>query len=82
MKIVISAITQDHLNAIRLGMISTYFRESFREGTYRFKRGSDQVTQSLEMAHLAQSQIKTVEKLVPKLWPGVTWDIKTFTSDR
>lgn len=82
MKVTITAIQQDNLNAIRLDMISVYFREAFRSGYYRTKRSPDGMVTALEMTKLTNSEAQSVTKLVPKLWPGVTWDIKISESDR
>lgn len=82
MKVTISAVQQDHLHAIRLDMISAYFREAFRSGYYRTKRSPDGMVTALEMTQLAKSEAQTVSKLIPQIWPGVTWDIKVTDSNR
>ena len=81
MKVTITAIQQDNLNAIRLEMISVYFREAFRSGYYRTKRSPDGMVTALEMTKLTKNEAQSVTRLVPKLWPGVTWDIKISESD-
>lgn len=81
MNVTVTAIQQDNLNAIRLEMISVYFREAFRSGYYRTKRSPDGMVTALEMTRLTNSEAQSVTKLVPKLWPGVTWDIKISGSD-
>lgn len=75
-RIVISAVTQDNLNAIRLEMISAYFKDAFRSGNYRCHRSMDNMVKSLEISGISESEANSVNRLVPKLWPGVQWDIK------
>lgn len=82
MKVTITAVQQDRLNAIRLDMISAYFREAFRSGYYRTKRSPDGMVTTLEMTQLSRSEAQTVNKLIPQIWPGVSWDIKVTDSDR
>ena len=81
MKVTITAVQQDHLHAIRLGMISAYFREAFRSGYYRTKRSPDGMVTALEMTQLSKSEAQTVSNLIPQIWPGVTWDIKVTDSN-
>ena len=82
MKVTITAVQQDRLNAIRLEMISAYFREAFRAGYYRTKRSPDGMVTSLDMTELSNIEAQTVSKLIPQIWPGVTWDIKVTDHTR
>lgn len=76
MKLTLKTITQDNLSAIRLEMIKHYFSDAFRGGHYRYIRDNVSMAKTLEISNLSEGQLKTILELVPKLWPGVKWDIK------
>lgn len=76
MKLIIKTSTEDNLSAIRLEMIKHYFANTFMGGTYRYLRDLSNMVKTLEIHNLPESQLKTISTIVPKLWPGVKWDIE------
>ena len=80
MKLVIKPLIQDNLSAIRLEMIKHYFADTFRSGHYRYIRSISNMAKSLEISHLTEAQLKTMQDLIPKLWPGVQWSINLSLS--
>lgn len=76
MKLTLKTTTQDNLSAIRLEMIKHYFSDAFRGGHYRYIRDNVSMAKTLEISNLSEGQLKTISEIVPKLWPGVKWDIE------
>ena len=76
MKLTLKTTTKDNLSAIRLEMIKHYFSDAFRGGHYRYIRDNVSMAKTLEISNLSEGQLKTISEIVPKLWPGVKWDIE------
>lgn len=79
-KLTIKTTAADNFSAIRLEMIKNYFQDAFRCGTFHFKRDPSGMVKVLEVSNISESQAVTINNVVPKIWPGVYWDIAQFVT--